>query len=217
MTELADLALAVGGMSGMLGSVPAMPVAPSSTVLEGRYVRLEPLAESHVPALFGAGGRDDEVWRWLSAPTPGTEAELRQIVSRRIKDVDDGKRVAFAVLARDEGTAIGATNLHSWHRADGRIEIGGTWFGRKWWRTAANTETKLLTMTYAFDTLGYAAVVWRISPQNVRSQEAITRIGANLDGREPQVIGEPSLLVYTMLRTEWPAAKAHLSERLART
>ncbi|WP_344507701.1 GNAT family N-acetyltransferase [Dactylosporangium maewongense] len=202
-------------MARVLGSVAAMPLAPSSTGLEGRHVRLEPLAESHVPALFGAGGRDDEVWRWLSAPTPRTEAELREIVCGRIKDVDDGKRVAFAVVARDEGTAIGTTNLHSWQRGDGRIEIGGTWFGRRWWRTAANTETKLLTMTYAFDTLGYAAVVWRIRPENVRSQAAITRIGATLSGREPQVDGEPGLLVYTMPRTDWPAAKARLSERLA--
>jgi RimJ/RimL family protein N-acetyltransferase len=191
-----------------------MPLAPRSTVLEGRHVRLEPLAESHVPALFEAGGRDDEVWRWLSAPTPRTEAELRAIVSRRLKDVDAGKRVAFAVLGRDEGTAIGTTNLHSWHRADGRIEIGGTWFGRRWWRTAANTETKLLTMTYAFDTLGYAAVVWRISLGNVRSRAAITRIGATLTGDEPRATAGPGLVEYTMRRTEWPAAKAWLSARV---
>ncbi|MEV4132097.1 GNAT family N-acetyltransferase [Dactylosporangium sp. NPDC049742] len=199
----------------VLGSVAGMAWAPGSIVLEGRHVRLEPLAEAHVPALFGVGGRDDEVWRWLSAPTPRTEAELREIVSRRIEDVGDGKRVAFAVVARDEGTAIGTTNLHSWHRGDGRIEIGGTWFGRKWWRTAANTETKLLTMAYAFDTLGHAAVVWRIRAENVRSQAAITRIGATLNGREPQGVGEPSLLIYSMPRADWPAAKARLSERLA--
>ncbi|WP_433065005.1 GNAT family N-acetyltransferase [Dactylosporangium sp. CS-033363] len=112
-----------------------MPLTPRPTVLEGRRVRLEPLAESHVPALFAAGGGDDEVWRFLSAPTPRTEAELRAIVSGRVADVEAGRRVAFAVLARDEGAAIGVTNLHSWHRGDGRIEIGGTWFGRRWWRT----------------------------------------------------------------------------------
>jgi RimJ/RimL family protein N-acetyltransferase len=188
-----------------------MPLVPGSAVLEGRAVRLEPLAESHVPALFVAGGQDDEVWRWLSAPTPRTEAELRKIVAERLRDVADGKRVAFAVLSHDEGTAIGTTNLHSWHRADGRIEIGGTWFGRKWWRTAANTETKLLTLTYAFETLGYAAVVWRISPENLRSREAITRIGATLIGHQPE-----GLLVYTMRQAAWPAAKMRLAERLAK-
>jgi RimJ/RimL family protein N-acetyltransferase len=193
-----------------------MPSVPGPTVLEGRCVRLEPLAESHVPALFVAGGQDDEVWRWLSASTPRTEAELREIVSGRLKDVAEGRRVAFAVLSREEGTAIGTTNLHSWQRADGRIEIGGTWFGRKWWRTAANTETKLLTMTYAFETLGYAAVVWRISPENLRSRAAITRIGATLLDHRPEPAAEPGLLVYTMPRTAWPAAKARLSERLAK-
>ena len=194
-----------------------MPLTPASTVLEGRYVRLEPLAQSHVPALFAAGGRDDEVWRWLSAPTPRTESDLHEIVSRRLRDVEDGKRVAFAVLGREAGAAIGTTNLHSWHRADGRIEIGGTWFGRTWWRTAANTETKLLTMTYAFETLGYTAVVWRIGAGNLRSRAAITRIGATLIGPEPQGAAEPSLLLYTIRQAEWPTAKARLAERLART
>jgi RimJ/RimL family protein N-acetyltransferase len=192
-----------------------MPLTPRPAVLEGRYVRLEPLAESHVSALFVAGGRDDEVWRWLSAPTPRTEADLREIVSRRLQEVDDGKRVAFAVLNQGEGAAIGTTNLHSWQAADGRIEIGGTWFGRKWWRTAANTETKLLTMAHAFETLGYAAIVWRISAGNSRSREAITRIGASLAGQEPGVLAKPGLLMYTMARAEWPAAKARLAERLA--
>ncbi|MET7427212.1 GNAT family N-acetyltransferase [Dactylosporangium sp. NPDC005555] len=191
-----------------------MPLTPALTVLEGRFVRLEPLARSHVPALFAAGGRDEEVWRWLSAPTPRSESDLREIVSRRLKDVEDGKRVAFAVLGREEGAAIGTTNLHSWHSADGRIEIGGTWFGRKWWRTAANTETKLLTMTYAFETLGYTTVVWRVGSGNLRSREAITRIGATLIGPEPAAAAEPGLLLYTMRRAEWPAAKARLSERL---
>ena len=193
-----------------------MPSAPGPTVLEGCHVRLEPLADSHVPALFVAGGRDDEVWRWLSAPTPYTEAELREIVSRRLKDVADGKRVAFAVLSRSEATPIGTTNLHSWHLENGRVEIGGTWFGRQWWRTAANTETKLLTMTYAFETLGFAAIVWRIDAGNLRSREAITRIGATPAGREPGTSLKPDLLVYTMPRNQWPAAKARLVERLKR-
>ncbi|GAA3247577.1 GNAT family N-acetyltransferase [Dactylosporangium siamense] len=190
-----------------------MPLTPALTVLEGRFVRLEPLTRSHVPDLFAAGGRDDEVWRWLSAPTPRTESDLHDIVAGRLKDVADGKRVAFAVVGRAAGAAIGITNLHSWHGADGSIEIGGTWFGRAWWRTAANTETKLLTMTYAFDTLGYEAVVWRIGSGNLRSRAAITRIGATLISPEPET-AEPSLLRYTIRQDDWPATKARLSERL---
>jgi RimJ/RimL family protein N-acetyltransferase len=197
-----------------------MPSTPVPTVLDGRHVRLEPLALHHVPALFEAGGRDEEVWRWLSAPTPDSEAELRGIVSKRLQEVDAGRRVAFAVLSRAQDTAIGTTNLHSWNPVDGRVEIGGTWFGRSWWRTAANTETKLLTMTYAFESLGFAAVLWRIDVDNIRSQEAIVRIGARLQERKPGGLlradgTRRDLLVYAMQRSEWTSAKARLVERLA--
>jgi RimJ/RimL family protein N-acetyltransferase len=198
-----------------------MPSTPVPTVLDGRHVRLEPLALRHVPALFEAGGRDDEVWRWLSAPSPDSEEELRGIVRNRLKEVDAGRRVAFAVLSLAHHAAIGTTNLHSWNHVDGRVEIGGTWFGRNWWRTAANTETKLLTMTYAFETVGFATVVWRIDADNIRSQEAIVRIGARLRERRPGALlradgTRRDLLVYAMRRSEWASAKARLVDRLAR-
>ncbi|MEY9968779.1 RimJ/RimL family protein N-acetyltransferase [Streptacidiphilus sp. MAP12-16] len=198
-----------------------MPSAPLPTVLEGRHVRLEPLALRHVPDLFQVGGRDEDVWRWLSAPTPASEEELRGIVSKRLEEVDAGKRVAFAVVGRVQGTAIGTTNLHSWHQWDGHVEIGGTWFGRSWWRTGANSETKLLTMTYAFEALGFERVVWRVDVDNIRSQEAITRIGARLQECKVGALLKPDgthrdLLVYVMLRDEWTAAKVNLTDRLAR-
>jgi RimJ/RimL family protein N-acetyltransferase len=71
-------------------------------------------------------------------------------------------------------------------------------------------------MTYAFETLGFTTVVWRISPENIRSREAIVRIGATLNGSNPTATGESSMLLYTMRRAEWPTAKARLSERLAK-
>ncbi|MFJ9947177.1 GNAT family N-acetyltransferase [Kitasatospora sp. NPDC091207] len=197
-----------------------MPSTPVPTVLQGRHVRLEPLALHHVPDLFEAGGRDEEVWRWLSASAPDSEAELRRIVSGRLKDVDAGRRVAFAVLHRGQGRAIGTTNLHSWHPTEGRVEIGGTWFGRRWWRTAVNTETKLLALTHVFDTLGFTTVAWRIDVDNIRSREAIVRIGAHPRERRPGALLKADgtrrdLLVHTMERADWAAAKARLVDRLA--
>jgi RimJ/RimL family protein N-acetyltransferase len=190
-------------------------------VLEGRHVRVEPLALCHVSGLFEAGGRDEEVWRWLSSPTPASEEELLGIVAKRIKEAEEGKRVAFAVLSQINGTAIGTTNLHSWHQEDGCVEIGGTWFGRRWWRTAANTETKLLVMSYAFETLGFERVAWRIDVDNIRSQEAIARVGARLQERREGALlkadgSRRDLLVYSMTRREWASARAKLIDRLAR-
>ncbi len=125
------------------------------------------------------------------------------------------------MLSRDHETAIGTTSLHSWDCTDGSLEMGGTWFGRRWWRTAANTETKLLAMTYAFDTLDFVVMSWRIAVDNKRSQDAIMRIGARLQELKPGGLRRSDgstrdLLIYTMQRAEWPTAKARLVDRLAR-
>ncbi|MFC8721815.1 GNAT family N-acetyltransferase, partial [Kitasatospora sp. NPDC057198] len=154
-----------------------MPTAPTPVVLEGRRVRLEPLQLAHVPALFASGGRDEEVWRHLGAPTPQTEDELRAIVAARLADAARVHRLPLAVLDRASGTAIGTTNLHGWDTATGRIEIGGSRLGRRWWRTGANREAKLLLLAHAFDTLGFTEVRRRVDAANTRSLEAVTRLG----------------------------------------
>ncbi|ROR45461.1 GNAT family N-acetyltransferase [Kitasatospora cineracea] len=187
-----------------------MPTAPTAVVLEGRLVRLEPLTAAHVPALFEAGGRDEEVWRHLSAPTPQTEDDLHAIVAARLADAARGHRLPLAVLDRARGRAIGTTNLHGWDTATGRIEIGGTWFGRRWWRTGANRETKLLLMAHAFDTLGFTEIRWRVDAANTRSRRAVTRLGARpADSAAPP----HGLLHYTLTATDWPAARARLTTR----
>ncbi|MFB7945733.1 GNAT family N-acetyltransferase [Kitasatospora phosalacinea] len=185
-----------------------MPTAPTPVVLEGRLVRLEPLTPAHVPALFAAGGRDEQVWRHLSAPTPHTEDDLHATVAARLADAARGHRLPLAVLDRASGAAIGTTNLHGWDVRTGRIEIGGSWLGRRWWRTGANREAKLLLLAHAFDTLGFTEVRWRVDAANTRSREAVTRLGAR-----PADPGAPphGLLHYTMTAADWPAARTRLT------
>src|SRR5690606_2177410 len=62
------------------------------------------------------------------------------------------------------------------------VAIGHTWIGRRFWRTGLNTESKLLLMTHAFETLGCVRVVWHTDIRNERSQNAIARLGAQREG-----------------------------------
>ncbi|MFT2016398.1 GNAT family N-acetyltransferase [Streptomyces sp. 796.1] len=189
------------------------------TILEGRTVRLEPLALDHVPDLFRAGGDDDEVWRWLSAPTPRTEDELRRLVEQDLAEQGEGC-VPWAVVLRDTGRAVGQTSYLDISARDERLEIGGTWYGRRVWRTAVNTEAKLLLLTHAFEEWGVGRVQWKTHHGNVRSQEAIARLGAEREGvlRRHKAMPDGTWrdsVYYSMLADEWPAAKARLQRRLA--
>jgi Acetyltransferase (GNAT) domain len=99
------------------------------------------------------------------------------------------------------------------------LEIGGTWIGRPWWRTAINTEAKLLFLRHAFETLGANRVALKTDIRNKRSQAAIARLGAVREGvlRHQYIRRDGSLrdtVMYSIIPEEWPAVKARLRARL---
>lgn len=194
--------------------------APQPVTLVGSHVRLEPLTMDHLDDLFAAGGRDEEVWRWQGGPAPRTREELGGKLAGLLADAARGEYVAFAVVHRASGRAVGWTTYLDIDVADERLEIGWTWYGRAYWRTAVNTESKLLLLTRAFEELGMGRVQLKTDHLNHRSQAAIARLGARREGvlrrhrRRPDGTWRDSVY-FSILAPEWPAAKARLTARLA--
>ena len=126
-----------------------------------------------------------------------------------------GHRLAFAVLDHSSGEVLGTTSYHDIVPTLKRLEIGYTWYARRWQRTHVNTATKLLMMTHAFETLMCHVVGWRTDNFNFSSQRAIERLGARKDGvlrghalRRDGTIRDT--VMYSMRAGEWPEAKAQL-------
>ncbi|MFF3941008.1 GNAT family N-acetyltransferase [Streptomyces phaeofaciens] len=197
-----------------------MPASvPSPVTLTGRHVRLEPLAQTHLGELFAAGGRDEEVWRWQGGPAPRTQEELGDTLSTLLEDSGRGAYVPFAVIHRASGQAIGWTTYMDIDVADERLEIGWTWYGRAYWRSAVNTESKLLLLTHAFEDLGMGRVQLKTDHLNHRSQAAIARLGAQREGvlrrhrRRPDGTWRDTVY-FSILAPEWPAIKERLAARL---
>ncbi|WP_328315384.1 GNAT family N-acetyltransferase [Streptomyces sp. NBC_00388] len=198
------------------------PVAklPSPATLVGCHVRLEPLTPAHLSDLYAAGGGDEEVWRWLSVSTPRTQGEMGGLLDGLLADCQAGARVAFAVVRLSSGRAVGWTSYGFFSAWDARVEIGWTWYSRAVWRTAVNTESKLLLLSHAFEDLGMERVSWRTDRQNFRSRRAITRLGAVEEGvfRRETRRADGSWrdnVYYAMLSDQWPGARARLTARLA--
>jgi RimJ/RimL family protein N-acetyltransferase len=186
---------------------------PAPVTLTGRHVRLEPLRRDHVPDLFAAAGRDEEVFRWLSWAAPQSEAEMAAVVDGYL---DTAGCVPFAVVETAGGRAVGVSCFYDANPAQEWVEIGGTWYGRPVWRTFVNTEAKLLLLTHAFEELGMGRVMWKTDHLNERSQNAIRRLGAQYEGtfrrakRRPDGTWRDSVY-FSMLADEWPAAKERLT------
>lgn len=194
---------------------------PAPVTLTGRHVRLEPLGRHHLADLFAAGGADEEVWRWVPSGTPRTPGELAAVIDRRLAETEAGRAVVFAVVDLSSDRAVGMTGYHDLRAEDELLEIGGTWYARSAWRTAVNTESKLLMLTHAYEDLGMGRVFWKTDSLNDRSRNAILRLGASFEGihrrdrRRADGTWRDSAY-YAMLADEWPAAKARLTERLGR-
>ncbi|SEG93338.1 Protein N-acetyltransferase, RimJ/RimL family [Nonomuraea solani] len=185
---------------------------PAPVVLENDVVRLEPLSMDHVPDLFAAGGGDEEVWRWMPVAAPRSEAELGKIARGLI---DDDKHVPFAVVPKEGGRAVGWTTYADVPGFDESIEIGWTWYGRAHWRTAVNTNCKLLLVGHAF-TVGYNRVLLKTDVLNLRSQNAIKRIGGVHEGTLRRHRKRPDgtwrdTVYFGILEEEWPRHRARLA------
>ncbi|WP_327106271.1 GNAT family N-acetyltransferase [Nonomuraea glycinis] len=190
---------------------------PVPVVLENDLVRLEPLTLDHLPDLFAASGGDEEVWRWLPAQTPRTEADLAAIARSLL---EDDRHIPLAVIVKETGRAAGWTTYIDVPGFEQSIEIGWTWYGRAWWRSAVNTGCKLLLIDHAFDKLGYNRVQLKTDILNVRSQNAIKRIGGVHEGtlrrQRPRPDGTWRDTVYFgILDEEWPAHRARLTAAYA--
>ena len=207
-------------------STPQSPEAAevwySLPVLAGRIIRLEPLAIEHAQGYLSAAGIGevaDEVFRWLNPGAPSNVEDARRQIARSLAARSQGLRLPYAQVDAVSGQVAGTTSLYEVNPALRTLSIGHTWLGRPWWRTGANTESKLMLLTYAFEELGAARVVWHTDVYNERSQAAIARLGATREGllRKHRIRRDGSWrdsVQYSMTDDDWPGVRARLNARL---
>jgi RimJ/RimL family protein N-acetyltransferase len=186
--------------------------------IEGRHVRLEPLAIDHVDALC-AVGLDPDLWTWIPSPVR-TPDEMQQYVELALTDQAAGRCLPFVTVERATGTVVGSSRFGAIDTANRRAEIGWTWIGRPWQRTFVNTEAKLLMLTHAFERWGCIRVELKTDRLNERSRNAILRLGAVEEGifRQHMITASGRLrdtVYFSILDREWPTVQARLAARLA--
>jgi N-acetyltransferase len=186
-------------------------------VLEGSHVRLEPLSESHHEALCVVG-LDPELWKWIPIQVLDRDQMMRYIRAV-LSDQEKGTSIPFATIDRSSAQVVGATRFMNIDVPNKRVEIGSTWIGKPWQRSAINTEAKYLMMRYAFETLGCNRVELKTDSLNTQSRNAILRIGATQEGifRQHMVTWSGRLrdtVYFSVIAPEWPGVKTALEAKI---
>src|SRR5437773_4675297 len=196
----------------------ATEMVVSPVMLEGAYLRLEPLTSVHLAGLAEVG-LDEELWRWIPSPVR-TQEEMAAYIESALGEQERGESLPFAIAEKTTGRAIGSTRYGNIDRTHHRVEIGWTWVAREWQRTAVNTEAKYLLLKHAFETLGCMRVELKTDALNARSRAAILRIGAREEGsfRNLMITANGRIrhtVYFSIIDSEWPTAKARLEAILS--
>ena len=188
--------------------------------LEGKHVRLEPMTEAHIPALAEIG-IGHTFWDFMVYGAMNSEEDMRGWVMDILSRAERGTDLPFVAIHLASGRVAGATRYLNIMAKDRGLEVGGTWYGVEFQRTAVNTECKYLLFKHAFETLGCIRVQLKTDLRNERSQKAIERIGAVKEGvlRNHMILPDGYFrhsVFYSVLDTEWDGIKRRLEEMLAR-
>jgi len=198
-------------------SVQAAKSAPQPIVLEGRYVRLEPLERRHAADLLAAaqGEGVPERFAWLFEYAPTTLAEAESFIDR----MNAGPDRFVAVVDRRTGKALGRQGWMRIFPEHASIEIGGVYWGPGMARTPLATEALYLFARHAFDDLGYRRFEWKCNNRNEPSKVAARRFGFQYEGlfRQDRIVKGESrdTAWFSIIDGEWPALRAEYERWLA--
>lgn len=182
--------------------------------LIGAHVRLEPLSLAHAEGLL-PHALEPEIWLYIPYGNINTLEKLQNMISGLLRKQETGSDLCYTVFHQASNQPIGMTRYISVDRSNYGVEIGGTWYGKDYRRSAVNTEAKYLLLRHAFEVFACQRVQIQSDVRNERSQRAIERLGAVREGimrknkRMPDGHQRNSIM-YSIIDNEWPAIKAKL-------
>ncbi|RDI48017.1 GNAT family N-acetyltransferase [Falsibacillus pallidus] len=188
--------------------------------LEGKYVELHPMGMEHLEGLYEAAQAED-IWTYMPKKVQ-SKSDMEQLIKQALIRRDQGIDYPFVIFSKEQNRIVGSTRFLDISIPDKNLEIGWTWYNPSVWRTAANTECKFLLLQYCFDKLKLNRVQLKTDSRNVRSQNAIMRLGAAKEGtlRKHRVLDDGYIrdtVVFSIIDIEWPEVKQRLKVFLNQT
>ena len=185
---------------------------PERTVLDGRFVRIEPLTlrhlDGHYDEITVADTEAEQRFAWLPDVPPPSRDALRPWLERVVASDDP---MFLAVIDKASGRVSGRQALMRIDQTFGVIEIGHIWMSPSLQKTREATEAIFLMIRHAFDDLGVRRLEWKCDSLNAASRKAAERFGFAFEGifRQHMIIKgrNRDTAWYAMLDKDWPRVR----------
>lgn len=188
-----------------------------SVILDGKYVRLEPLRLQHLDELC-AVGLDESLWT-LTSNVMENFGDMRHYVEIALKEFEQKNSLPFVTVEKSSNKIVGSTRFGNIDVKNLKAEIGWTWINPEWQRSYVNTEAKLLMLAHAFEVWECVRVEFKTDALNEKSRNAILRLGAKEEGiLRRHMITETGRfrdsVYFSIIDSEWEMVKTNLQSKL---
>ncbi|CUH53142.1 GNAT family N-acetyltransferase [Shimia marina] len=185
------------------------PPRPSGDILDGRYVRLEPLnAEAHAALLFRAYQDADWVWDYMPYGPFHSAAQYHRWVRETVANPD---HFFYVIFDKTKGRFAGVASFLRIAPEAGSIEVGNINFAPVLQGTPAATEAMFLMMQWAFEA-GYRRYEWKCDALNAPSRRAAQRLGFSYEGVFRQALvykgRNRDTAWFAVIDKDWPALRS---------
>ncbi|MBX2934895.1 MAG: GNAT family N-acetyltransferase [Ferruginibacter sp.] len=180
-------------------------------VLQNHRSKLEPLSEKHYNTLLSIA-LHKELWEFTGTKIKNEE-DFRKYFDTALAERKSGLSYPFAIFDKKENRYAGCTRYANISFPNKRLEIGWTWYHPALQRSGINKATKILLLSYGFETLGLNRIELKTSSRNIKSQGAMLKIGATKEGIfRNHMINEDGVIrdtvYFSFIKEEWAGIKA---------
>lgn len=185
----------------------------TAPTLENNRVKLSLLDLSNYKHLESIAQQKDLIY--YSPSDISTPKKLRDYVQLAVDGYYHKIVIPFIVFDKATQTYAGSTRFGLINWKNKLLHIGWTWIGHEFQGTGLNVNMKFLMLQYAFETLEFEKVEFRVDDRNNKSRRAVEKLGATLEGilrkDVPMKDGyRRNTCCYGILKEEWPGIKATL-------
>ncbi|WP_452227787.1 GNAT family N-acetyltransferase [Lacinutrix sp. MEBiC02404] len=179
--------------------------------LENEHVKLSLLDLSNYEHLATIAREKDLVFYSPSAIS--TPAKLKAYVQQAVDSYYQKTAIPFIIYDKKKQAYAGCTRFGLINYKNKVLHIGWTWIGADFQGSGLNMQMKFLMLQYAFETLAFDKVEFRVDARNIKSRKAVEKVGGILEGllRKDTLMLDGfkrSTCCYGILKEEWPGIKA---------
>ena len=176
--------------------------------LEDKRVLLRPLEESDYENLLPFALNEQGLWYYSLIRADGPDG-LRNYLNTALKEKKAGKEFPFIVFDKKANEYAGCTRFYDINFPFKTIQLGYTWYGKKFQGTGLNKHCKFLLLEFAFEKLCLERFELRADARNEKSIAAMKSIGCKVDGilrnNMPTAEGDKrrDSIILSILKDEW--------------